>query len=899
MRTCAAALAVLLLCGAAVGQQDDDDKKIQFKFKEASLDAVIEYLSEVTPWTFYKAKNTSKKITAYSDTEVPLENVLDFLDTALKPAGLASMKVKNVVIVDDEDDIRDKTLEIRVGSEPDEIEISDKVVVQIIPLANVSVKDIEKELGSILKKAGDVAVNKHANVIVVSGRSQDIHRLARILNVVDAAVTGQLKVHVMVLKNSDAVEMAKILNEIFKKEQSSQRSGGNFMQQMMRMFGGRGRRRGEVEAEDVAGSIVRIVADVRTNAVIVTANEENIKLVEDVVVKLDTEMSQAMTMKRYTLQYADVTAVAKVIMEIFPDPSGSGSGGGGRRGRMPFLPPWMQRGGDESKPSARAVRAVAETRTNMLIVMAHENDMVLIDELIAEMDRQITDVIHLTVYPLENADATEMAKVLSDMFGTQASSSSQGSGGRMGGFFGRMFGRRGRGGAEESKLPPAEAVDITSDARTNSVIVKASQQYQDMAKDLIETLDSDTAAAMKIKQYTLEYADATEVATVIKEVFAESTDSTNPMSWMQRGRGRGGMRGMPQTQSSTGPKAREVRAVADTRTNMVIAIAHETDIELIDQLIAEMDRQMTDLVRVEVYALQNADAADMAKILHNVFQSQVSATNQSSRQRFSGQAWQRRLLGGTTSGTTLPPSEEVEITADERTNKVVVKASQQYQEIAKALIETLDADPTESTSTFMIPIVNHTAEDLAEILKDVFRTSSGGRRRTSPSRNQQQRGSTRTRSQQSGGRGRSSRGDTRGGTRRLGPLDFEEGQDELPDVLQDPAQDEPQEEEEEFQEQRRGVEGDVDIEADPRTNSLVIRTSPRNYEAIQKLVQDLDRMRPQVLIKVLIAEVTLTDDLEFGVEGFWENKMTVRGGDKATGRFGTDFSLGASGFSYL
>jgi general secretion pathway protein D len=92
----------------------------------------------------------------------------------------------------------------------------------------------------------------------------------------------------------------------------------------------------------------------------------------------------------------------------------------------------------------------------------------------------------------------------------------------------------------------------------------------------------------------------------------------------------------------------------------------------------------------------------------------------------------------------------------------------------------------------------------------------------------------------------------------------------------------------------------VDVQADTTTNSLVIRTSPRNFQAIQSMLNDLDRMRPQVLIKVLITEVTLDDRTKFGVEGFWENKMTVRGGDKANNRLETDFPLLArQGFTYL
>jgi general secretion pathway protein D len=139
-----------------------------------------------------------------------------------------------------------------------------------------------------------------------------------------------------------------------------------------------------------------------------------------------------------------------------------------------------------------------------------------------------------------------------------------------------------------------------------------------------------------------------------------------------------------------------------------------------------------------------------------------------------------------------------------------------------------------------------------------------------------------TRSGVTGGTSSGGTRGTRGGF--LGPLE-----DQDPAVGPPAPQEEP----------RRGIEGQADIQPDPSSNSLVIRTSPRNYEAIRAMLEDLDRMRPQVLIKVLIADVSLDNRTQFGLEGFWENAMKVRGGDSATNRLATDFILPTQGFSYL
>src|SRR4029453_521822 len=74
--------------------------------------------------------------------------------------------------------------------------------------------------------------------------------------------------------------------------------------------------------------------------------------------------------------------------------------------------------------------------------------------------------------------------------------------------------------------------------------------------------------------------------------------------------------------------------------------------------------------------------------------------------------------------------------------------------------------------------------------------------------------------------------------------------------------------------------------------------SPRNFQSIQGLLRDLERMRPQVLIKVLIADVTLDQNTQFGVQGCWKNNMTVPAGAKAPNRFETKFPLATSGLTY-
>ena len=62
------------------------------------------------------------------------------------------------------------------------------------------------------------------------------------------------------------------------------------------------------------------------------------------------------------------------------------------------------------------------------------------------------------------------------------------------------------------------------------------------------------------------------------------------------------------------------------------------------------------------------------------------------------------------------------------------------------------------------------------------------------------------------------------------------------------------------------LEADVSIVVDIPTNAIIVRAIARDYEIIKRTMVELDKIPRQVLIEVLIAEVTLSGDTEFGVE---------------------------------
>jgi len=65
------------------------------------------------------------------------------------------------------------------------------------------------------------------------------------------------------------------------------------------------------------------------------------------------------------------------------------------------------------------------------------------------------------------------------------------------------------------------------------------------------------------------------------------------------------------------------------------------------------------------------------------------------------------------------------------------------------------------------------------------------------------------------------------------------------------------------------------IFSDEITNSLIILTTPRDYTLIEDVIKKLDILPRQVLIEAIIAEVSLSDELQFGIEWFLRSHFTL------------------------
>ncbi len=84
----------------------------------------------------------------------------------------------------------------------------------------------------------------------------------------------------------------------------------------------------------------------------------------------------------------------------------------------------------------------------------------------------------------------------------------------------------------------------------------------------------------------------------------------------------------------------------------------------------------------------------------------------------------------------------------------------------------------------------------------------------------------------------------------------------------------------------------MSIIPDEVNNAIVIKANAADYAKIKTTIQSLDIVPRAVLIEVMLAEITLTDDLQYGIEWFFKNKGMDIAGYKGQGTSFLNNALG-------
>jgi general secretion pathway protein D len=382
---------------------------LTLNFKDASLQAVMEYLSEAAGLVVVVDAPLEGRVTLMSRQPVTTDEAVALLDTVLKENGYAGIYTGRTLKIVSLERAAKENLPVFSGNDPDLIPSVDRLVTQVIPVKYADATRLRQDLASLLPTTATLTANQASNSLVLVDTQASIRRFVEIVRALDANIGGVADVKVFQLKYANATNTARLITDLFKADQGQQGA-----QQSARQFfpflgggpgggGDRGGRGGSTgSAADQQGRQQKVIAsaDDRTNTLVVSAPPDLLILIERVVKDLDSNPSEEEAVFIYALKNANAVALEAVLNNIFSEYGTTGTGGAAQRAGGAATSRFGGRTSTTSSNVAQAagdlvgqVFVVADESTNSLLVRTATKHFDRVKEILAELDRAIRQVL--------------------------------------------------------------------------------------------------------------------------------------------------------------------------------------------------------------------------------------------------------------------------------------------------------------------------------------------------------------------------------------------------------------------------------------------------------------------------------------------------------------------------
>jgi len=898
----------------ATTQPATQPASIRLNFHDTPLDTVLERLSQDSGLTIVRQAPVDGLVTVISIQPLTPAQAIVLVDEVLKGKGLTAVQDGNTVRIVARDAAKKGNLPVHFGADPEAVEVSEQLITQVIPVHNVDALKLKQDLTPLIDKDADITANSGANAIVLTDTSSNVRRIVQIISILDKREGVTSEVKIIPLKNASATSAVRMVLDLFHVEEPKAQPNQPPPPPRVK----EGRLLGTGVDQALYGGKVTATADVRTNSVVVAAPAETLKVIEGLLKEIDENPATAATpvIKSFHLKIADAASVAKALSAVFE------SQGGEQRQTQSH-----QQRTDE--PVNARISVVAEERTNTLIVTAPPAALELVQQLVDDVDNHPVVESTVRTFALKFADAASAAKEVLAVYVDPATGLSRLQAGprekigvtadeRTNSIVvtapvdamklveqtvrdldaspaddgGVKFFRLKRGDSDATaKLilaffkPPDSAADhrppnsvhvgvnAVSDPRTNTVAVTAPPEAMKVVEQIVQQVESEPSSAFDIESFSLKNADATATAKLLTTLFAPD---------------QGAAAGSAKLDIRDSPVKARVVAVADDRTNSVVVTAPAETLKVIETVMRLLDANPLAGAEIQVFQLQNADAERAGKLLESIIQPPALTMNTTGASpnapKPPGELDAIRKLGWLTTA------------ADDRTNTLIVTAPSTVMKAAASIIRTLDGNPASQQSFFIYRMRNAKSQNLELVLNELFGNTQVGssqtQQRTGLSQQSQlgQLAGAQAGQSSFGGTGLASAGGAvspAGGSgigARYGTVSAGAAVPPVTPQLSNAMQRVVSE-----------LTGQVFVVADPDTNSLLVTTATRYQQEVRDIIAELDRPVRQVLIKILIAEVTHDNSSDLGADFSVLNQRKSGNGESVVQNLGNAVANTTSG----
>ncbi|GLS27120.1 type II secretion system secretin GspD [Marinibactrum halimedae] len=340
-------LAVFLFCALGAKAQET----FTVSFNDSDIGELIKLVSDVTGKTVAIDPRVKGKVTVVSKQPLTTDELYDLFLSVLDLHGFTAFESNGVVRVVPNKDVRSSP--IPVVSNTPKADQSDEYVTEVIVLRNISAAKVLPVLRPLVAQHAHMAAYDPSNSIVISDTSSNIARIKKVIDKIDAAAVAQTEV--VQLDYAPVEEAVKMIEQLLKGDKNT-------------------------------GSM-KLVADARTNSILVSGDEIQRNRVRGLVSRIDRPQAQTGNVRVIYLEYADATEVSQVLNKLLQN---------------------MQKKADKAKQGTGA-SVEADEDTNALLITAEGDILDSLLQVVERLDiRRAQVLVEAIIAEIEDVDGTDL-----------------------------------------------------------------------------------------------------------------------------------------------------------------------------------------------------------------------------------------------------------------------------------------------------------------------------------------------------------------------------------------------------------------------------------------------------------------------------------------------------------
>jgi len=362
---------------AEEGAPEDGETMITMDFQEVELPVLIKFISELTGKNFIvDEKVKGKKVTVISPTKITKDEAYAVFESILDIKGLTTVPAGKVIKILPTKEATAQSLKTIVGKE--RAPVSDIMITRLIPLEYVNGDEIVKILKPLMSRNSQIDAYAPTNTLIITDTASNIVRLMRILKQLDVE-SDEMMMEVIPLEYASAEVMASQLQDIVQTLTApSPTSTASRTTSKRRSSRSRRTTQATTGKGEFAG---KIIADDRTNSLIILSTKSQLLEIRELVRKLDYDTPRAYgNINVYYLEYASSEDTAKVLSDLV---SGARSMGSAAKKGSGATPPSLAR---TLASFEGEVSITADVATNSLIIVATPRDYQTLKNVIQKLD---------------------------------------------------------------------------------------------------------------------------------------------------------------------------------------------------------------------------------------------------------------------------------------------------------------------------------------------------------------------------------------------------------------------------------------------------------------------------------------------------------------------------------